>query len=71
MKFLVDERRTGKNNNSKLYLAVQHKVETMLNNARDIAITTDIWTSMNKDSYISITVHFLIKAQLKTLVICT
>lgn len=55
----------------KMYLAVQNKVETMLNNARDVAITSDIWTSMNTDSYITITVHFLIQTQLKTLVLCT
>lgn len=55
----------------KMYLAVQHKVETMLNNAKDVAITTDIWTSMNTDSYKTITVHFLIQTQLKTLVLWT
>jgi len=54
-----------------MYLAVQYKVKTMLNNARDVAITTDIWTSMNTESYITITVHFLIQARLKTLVLRT
>ncbi|XP_025192848.1 zinc finger BED domain-containing protein 1-like [Melanaphis sacchari] len=52
----------------KMYLVVQHKVETMLNNAKDVAITTDFWTSINTNSYITITVHFLIQTQLKALV---
>lgn len=43
----------------------------MLNQAKHVAITTDIWTSMNTDSYITMTVHFLFQTQLKTLVLCT
>lgn len=43
----------------------------MLNEARHVAITTDIWTSMNTDSYLTMTVHFLSQTQLKTLVLCT
>lgn len=37
---------------------------------KHIAIATDIWTSMNTDSYLTITVHFLCKTQLRTLVLC-
>jgi len=51
----------------KMYLAVQYKVETMLNNTIDVAFTTGIWTSMNTDSNITVTVHFIIQDQTLTL----
>jgi hypothetical protein len=50
---------------------VQNKVQALLHEAIDVAITTDIWTSLNTDSYLTMTVHFLSKTVLKTLVLCT
>ncbi|XP_022165454.1 zinc finger BED domain-containing protein 1-like [Myzus persicae] len=55
----------------RIFSTVQSKVEALLNEARHVAITTDIWTSMNTDSYLTMTVHFLSQTQLKTLVLCT
>lgn len=37
----------------------------------DVAITTDVWTSLNTDSYLTLTVHFLSETVLKTFVLCT
>lgn len=52
---------------------VKNKVQVLLNETNYIAITTDIWTSMNTDSFNTITAHFLPNGQteLKTVVLCT
>lgn len=37
----------------------KQKVKTNLNNAKYIAFTTDGWTSLNNDSFVAITVHYI------------
>jgi len=54
-----------------MFSFVQNKVKVSLNNAEHVAITTDIWTSINTDSYFTLTVHFLSETVLKTFVQCT
>ncbi|KAL4136315.1 hypothetical protein QTP88_007863 [Uroleucon formosanum] len=56
-----------------IYSNVRNKVQTLLNDTSFIALTTDIWTSINTDSFITITAHFFPKghSQLKTVVLCT
>lgn len=54
-----------------MFSFVQNKVKVSLNNAEHVAITTDIWTSINTDSYLTLTVHFLSETVLKTFVLCT
>lgn len=43
----------------------------MLAHAENVSITTDIWTSLNVDSFIMITGHFLKKINLNKVVLCT
>lgn len=52
---------------------VKGNVQVLLNAASYIAITTDIWTSMNTDSFMTLTAHFVdsILLKLKTVVLCT
>jgi len=52
---------------------VRSNVQTLLNEASHVAITTDIWTSMNTDSFITLTAHFIdtTARELRTVVICT
>jgi len=54
-----------------MFSFVQNKVKVSLNNAKHVAITTDIWTSINTDSYLTLTIHFLSETVLKTFVLCT
>ncbi|XP_060877420.1 E3 SUMO-protein ligase ZBED1-like [Metopolophium dirhodum] len=56
-----------------MYTNVRNKVQTLLNDTSYIAITTDIWTSINTDSFKTMTAHFFPKEQskLKTVVLCT
>ncbi|XP_050062434.1 E3 SUMO-protein ligase ZBED1-like [Aphis gossypii] len=54
-----------------MFSFVQNKVKVSLNNAEHVAITTDIWTSINTDSYLTLTTHFLSETVLKTFVLCT
>ncbi|XP_022165682.1 zinc finger BED domain-containing protein 1-like [Myzus persicae] len=42
-----------------IFSSVQNKVQVLLDKAVDVAITTDVWTSLNTDSYLTLTVHFL------------
>lgn len=42
----------------KMYSNVRNTVQTFLNETEHISITTDIWTSMNTDSFITLTAHF-------------
>ncbi|XP_015376635.1 PREDICTED: zinc finger BED domain-containing protein 1-like [Diuraphis noxia] len=52
---------------------VKGNVQILLNAASHIAITTDIWTSMNTDSFMTLTAHFVDTnlRELKTVVLCT
>jgi len=52
---------------------VKGNVQVLLNAASYIAITTDIWTSMNTDSFMTLTAHFVDSnvLKLKTVVLCT
>lgn len=71
-RYEIPSRRTlGRTIIPRIFSTVENKVKTLLNQAKHVAITTDIWTSMNTDSYITMTVHFLFQTQLKTLVLCT
>lgn len=56
-----------------MYDEVKNKIQVELNDAKYISVTTDIWTSINTDSFVTITVHFFPKLEinLKTLVLCT
>ncbi|CAI6355581.1 unnamed protein product [Macrosiphum euphorbiae] len=56
-----------------MYTNFRNKVQTLLNDTSYIAITTDIWTSINTDSFKTMTAHFFPKGQskLKTVVLCT
>ncbi|CAI6353507.1 unnamed protein product [Macrosiphum euphorbiae] len=56
-----------------MYTNVRNKVQTLLNDTSYIAITTDIWTSINTDSFKTMTAHFFPKGQskLKTVVMYT
>ncbi|XP_015375592.1 PREDICTED: zinc finger BED domain-containing protein 1-like [Diuraphis noxia] len=71
-RYEIPSRRTlGRTIIPRIFSTVKNKVKTLLNQAKHVAITTDIWTSMNTDSYITMTVHVLFQTQLKTLVLCT
>ncbi|XP_025198007.1 zinc finger BED domain-containing protein 1-like [Melanaphis sacchari] len=56
-----------------IYSNVRNKVQTLLNDTSFIALTTDIWTSINTDSFLTITAHFFPKgqSQLKIVVLGT
>ncbi|KAF0714432.1 Uncharacterized protein FWK35_00032648, partial [Aphis craccivora] len=56
-----------------IYSNVRNKVQALLNDTSFISLTTDIWTSINTDSFITITAHFFPKgqSQLKIVVLCT
>lgn len=52
---------------------VKGNVQILLNAASHVAITTDIWTSMNIDSFMTLTAHFVDPnlSELRTVVLCT
>lgn len=52
---------------------VKGNIQILLNAASHIAITTDIWTSMNTDSFMTLTAHFVDSnlRELRTVVLCT
>jgi len=52
---------------------VKGDVQSLLNAASHVAITTDIWTSMNTDSFMTLTAHFVDSnlRELRTVVLCT
>ncbi|CAI6375524.1 unnamed protein product [Macrosiphum euphorbiae] len=52
---------------------VKTNVQTVLNEEGHVAITTDIWTSMNIDSFMTLTALFVHTnlRELKTVVLCT
>lgn len=56
-----------------IYSDVKNQVQFLLNDTRHVSVTTDIWTSMNTDSFLTITAHFYPNdcIQLKTVVLCT
>jgi len=55
-----------------LYSSTKNKLQDILNKSNYISITSDIWTSLNTDSFITITVHTFDSAFIiKTFVLCT
>ena len=57
---------------SKRYREVKGVVEKGLNDVSDVAITTDAWTSLATESYVTVTVHYITKEwQMKSAVLDT
>ena len=57
---------------NKMYGEVKGVVEKGLNNVNDVAITTDGWTSLATESYVTVTVHYITKEwQMKSAVLDT
>lgn len=55
-----------------LYISTKNKIQTVLNDTKHVAITSDIWTSMNTDSYLTVTAHVYDNAyKLKTFILTT
>lgn len=55
-----------------VYETTRAKVFGLISNAKHVAITSDIWTSMNTESYLTATVHFFdTDLQLRTFVLTT
>ncbi|KAF0704385.1 zinc finger BED domain-containing protein 1-like, partial [Aphis craccivora] len=55
-----------------LYSTTKNKLQDILKKSSYISITSDIWTSLNTDSFMTITVHTFDSAfVLKTFVLCT
>ncbi|CAI6371372.1 unnamed protein product [Macrosiphum euphorbiae] len=54
-----------------LYEETRTKVHSLLAQSKYVSITTDIWTSINTDSFITITAHFVQGDRLNTVVLCT
>lgn len=54
-----------------LYNAAKVKLKTILNDVDHLSVTTDLWTSANQDSYMSVTVHFFHDMALKSFVLQT
>lgn len=55
-----------------LYESTRHKIETILSQAKYVSLTSDVWTSLNTISFITVTVHFFdIDLNLKTYVLTT
>ena len=46
---------------NKMYGEVEGVVEKGLNDVCDVAITTDAWTSLATESYVTVTVHYITK----------
>ena len=43
---------------SKMYGEVKEEMEKTLDEISDVAITTDAWTSLATESYVTVTFHF-------------
>ena len=57
---------------NKTYGEVKRIVEKGLNDVSDVAITTDAWTSLATESYVTVTVHYITKEwQMKSAVLDT
>ena len=57
---------------NKMYGEVKGAVEKALDDVSDVAITTDAWTSLSTESYITVTVHYITKEwQIKSAVLDT
>lgn len=54
-----------------LYEKAKNSLETILQNVESLALTTDLWTSLNLDSYLSLTIHFYHENMLKSFVLST
>lgn len=46
-------------------ILVYEKIQVNLNAAEFVCVTTDIWTSVNNESFVGITAHFLSEKQEK------
>lgn len=55
-----------------LYMSTKQKIQQIINDTNHISITSDIWTSMNVDSYLTVTAHMYDNDfKLKTFVLTT
>lgn len=54
-----------------LYSQIKTRLLSILRNIENVAITTDIWTSANTQSYLTLTCHFILYDDLKSYVITT
>ena len=77
MDFLVPEHKVHSHQTimrriNKMYGEVKGVVEKGLNDVSDVAITTDAWTSLATESYVTVTVHYTTKGwQMKSVVLDT
>ena len=46
---------------NKMYGEVKGVVEKGMNDVNDVALTTDAWTSLATESYVTVTVHYITK----------
>lgn len=54
-----------------LYENAKLKLATVLENVKHAALTADLWSNQNMDSFITVTVHFFLKGDLKSYVLTT
>lgn len=52
-----------------MYETCQSEIKMVLTNASKVTITTDCWTSKNNESFIAVTAHFILEAELKTILL--
>ncbi|CAB3231247.1 unnamed protein product [Arctia plantaginis] len=52
-----------------LYVACKAEVATLMQNVKRVCITTDSWTSLTMDSYLSVVAHFMIDYELKSVLL--
>lgn len=58
--YVLPSRRTiGRKLIPELFESTKSIFSSHLSEAKNVSITTDIWTSMNTDSFITMTAHFL------------
>jgi len=72
-RYTLPSRRTiGRTLIPDIYETTRSKVFGLVSNAKHVAITSDVWTSMNTESYLTATVHFFdTDLQLRTFVLAT
>lgn len=70
-KFTMPSRRTIVTVTEQFFQTGKKELKKMLNQIKICAITTDIWTSINMQSFITITCHFLIDNKLESAVLAT
>lgn len=57
-RYNLPSRATMSNHIAKLYDSTAKSVKALLNN-RSVALTTDGWTSLHTDAYVTVTAHFI------------